>query len=97
MRALSDEKIRELSKIFKGLDHPSKYYVYLVLLDSREPLTIPRIQKMLREKFGIDMPYSNVNSLINTMQDAGLVVKIADNPKRVKLLKKVEVKIEDLD
>ena len=95
--SMEKRSLEELPRIFRGLDHPTKYYVYLILLKSDEPLAISEIQKKLKEHFNVDLAYSSVESLINSMQEAGIVEKITGRPKKVKLLKKITVSIESLE
>ena len=97
IKNMQKKRLEELSRIFKGLDHPTKYYVYTILLDGKEPLSISEIKKKLREIYDVDLAYSSVESLINSMQEAGIVKKITGRPKKVKLLKKITVSVENLE
>jgi len=88
--------VKEIPKILRGLDATSKYCIYLILLEKKEPMTIPEIQKELERRFSIKIAYGSIQSLLDNMYRAGIIDYIEERPRKVKLLKKIEITVKDL-
>jgi len=89
-------KIEIIPKILKGLDATNKYRSYLILLENRKPMTIPEIQKELEDKFNEKLAYGSIQSLLESMHRAGIIEFIEERPRKVRLLKKIDITIEDI-
>jgi len=87
---------KEIPRILKGLDAMSKYCIYLILLEKKEPMSIPEIQKELEKRYNIKIAYGSIQSLLDNMYRAGIIDYIEGRPRKVKLLKKIEITVEDL-
>ena len=87
--------IEKIPKLLKGLDAKNKYYIYLLLLDKRV-MTIPEIQKELEKKYNVKIAYSSIQSLLDSMHRAGIIEYIEERPRKVKLLKKIDIIVEDI-
>jgi len=87
--------IELIPRILKGLDAKNKYYIYLILLD-KKVLTIPEIQNELEKRFGVKIAYSSILSLLDSMYRAGIIDYIEEKPRKVRLIKKVDVIVRDV-
>ena len=89
-------EIKTIPRILKGLDAVNKYYIYLLLLENRRPMTIPEIQKALEDKFNVKIAYSSIQTLLDSMHRAGIIEYIEERPRKVKLIKKINIIIQDI-
>lgn len=67
----------------------------MLLLD-RKVMTIPEIQKELEKRFNTKIAYASIQSLLDSMHRAGIVEYIEDRPRKVRLLKKIDIIVEDV-
>jgi predicted transcriptional regulator len=90
-------KTEEIVKTIKGLSALNKYRIYEILCDLKEA-TITDIQKELKERFGVDLAYSSIKTLLESMAHAGIIeINLLDRPYKIKLKKIIDVKIKDVE
>jgi|Deesub1362A_J573_1020465.scaffolds.fasta_scaffold00342_58 hypothetical protein len=90
----------ERALIHRAFSHPTRIAIYEILLKNKgKALTVTEIRHELMEKYNIFQEYVRIKHHLQMMVDGKIVeyIRHARRPDEFKLIKKVDLIVEDLE